>query len=387
MRYIRRNIEQAVKDMAGWFPVVSITGPRQSGKSTLIKHVFQDYEYVNMEDQEIFLQAKTDPVGFIKARPNRLIIDEAQRVPELFSQIQVRSDEENTVGQYILTGSQNFTLLKSIKQSLAGRVGICRLMPFSYSEIVQAEPELDVDTVMFNGGYPRLYTSKIAHNAFFESYLDTNVVKDTAGLINEANLPTLQKFIKICAQYAGNLINISRMSNQAEITRHTAIQWLNILQTNYIIFELQPYFSNELKSLTKTHKLYFYDTGLLINLLGIKSQYELLTSPHLGQVYENFIISETIKRYLNANSRPNLYFYRDDSKIEVDLIDLTNRQNISLTEIKSGRTYNTKYKNHLLSVENKLKLPIFKKQIVMRIENSYRDMDVDIVAGKDYLLE
>lgn len=387
MRYIRRNIEQTVKDMAGWFPVVSITGPRQSGKSTLIKHVFKDYEYVNMEDREIFLQAKTDPVGFIKERPNRLIVDEAQRVPELFSQIQVRSDEENTVGQYILTGSQNFTLLKSIKQSLAGRVGICRLMPFSYSEIVQAEPELDVDTVMFNGGYPRLYTSKIAHNAFFESYLDTNVVKDTAGLINEANLPTLQKFIKICAQYAGNLINVSRMSNQAEITRPTAIQWLNILHTNYIIFELQPYFNNELKSLTKTHKLYFYDTGLLINLLGIKSKYELLTSPHLGQVYENFIISETIKRYLNANSRPNLYFYRDDSKIEVDLIDMTNRQNISLTEIKSGRTYNTKYKNHLLSAENKLKLPISKKQIVMRIENSYRDMNVDIVAGKDYLLK
>lgn len=386
MKYVQRGIEQAVKDMASWFPIVSVTGPRQSGKSTLIKEVFRDYEYVNLEDQETFKQATEDPVGFINNRPNRLIIDEAQRAPKIFSQIQVKSDEYDTTGQYIISGSQNFTLLRTITQSLAGRVGICRLFPLSYSEIVNSNINANIDEIMYNGGYPRFYGKDIPHDVFFDGYIETNILKDTTGAINGVNFESLKDFIHICSLYAGNLLNITNLARQAEISRPTAMQWLNILQTNYILFELHPYFNNELKSLTKTPKLYFYDTGLLTHLLGIQNKNDLLTSKYLGQVYENFIISETIKKYYNANLRPNLYFYRDNSKVEVDLLDLSNRQDAKLIEIKSSETFNSKYSSHLISAEEKLSIPIASKQVVMRIKHSYKANSIDVVSGNDYLL-
>lgn len=383
--FIHRDIEDSVRKMFGWFPVVSITGPRQSGKSTLIRHMFRDYEYLNLEDVDLRSQALRDPVGFINSRPNRLIIDEAQLAPELFSQIQVRSDEADVPGQYILSGSQNFVLLKSIKQSLAGRVGILNLLPLSFNELSVFDSSISPDEAMFKGGYPRSYKMNIDPSAYFESYINTFLLRDITGLVKEVNIETFKRFVKICAHYAGNLVNVSNLGRQAEISRSTATEWLNLLKSGYVVFQLQPYFNNAIKSLTKTPKIYFYDTGLLVYLLGIRSLGQLLTSQHLEKVYENYIISETIKKYRNRNTEPNLYYYRDNNGLEVDLLDMTDVDNVSLTEIKSGETFREEFIRGVNRLDTILPINVANKQVVMRVKNSYSVGEVQVLTTQDYL--
>ncbi|HQE70585.1 MAG TPA: ATP-binding protein, partial [Atopobiaceae bacterium] len=289
---IKRDISNFVLDSASWFPVVSVTGPRQSGKSTLVRALFPDYAYVNLEDQSTYERVVASPSDFIRERPDKMIIDEAQRVPELFSAVQVASDERGTAGQYILSGSQNFLLLKRITQSLAGRVGLARLMPLSYREAATAVDGLMPDDFMLRGGYPRLYDVSIPGRIYFENYIATYVERDVSEYIDARNVDSLRKLLILCAQSCGSLLNVSRLASDLGIARATVDSWLSILEASYIIFRLQPYHTNLRKRLAKTPKLYFCDPGLLCHLLGIETAEQLRDSEMRGAIFENLIVSE-----------------------------------------------------------------------------------------------
>lgn len=383
---IARTLSSFVKDSTGWFPVVSVTGPRQSGKSTLVQHVFPDYGYVNLEDEATRNLALADPTGFIRERPARLVIDEAQRVPELFSAIQVASDASGEPGQYVLSGSQNFLLLKRIGQTLAGRVGICKLLPLSYRECVDHGEEISPDSFMLEGGYPRLHVASIPPSIFFENYLQTYVERDVAGFIDARSMRSFRTLLGLCAQGCGSLLNVSRLSGDLGVARATVDSWLSILESSYVLFRLQPYHANLRKRLTKTPKLYFHDTGLLCHLLGIRTPEQLRDSQARGSVFENLVIAETLKRHLNAGRNPELYFYRDDSKIEVDLVDVTDRAAPELVEIKSTTTFKAEFARHLRSVGDALGIPEEARGVIMRADASHVVNGAKFWSAHDWLM-
>ena len=383
---IERTLSSFVKDNASWFPVVSVTGPRQSGKSTLVQHVFPDYEYVNLEDEATRNLALADPTGFIRERPAHLIIDEAQRVPELFSAIQVSSDASEETGQYVLSGSQNFLLLKQIGQTLAGRVGICKLLPLSYRECIEHGEGLGPDSFMLEGGYPRLHVANIPPTVFFENYLQTYVERDVSGYIDARSATSFHALIGLCAQGCGSLLNVSRLSGDLGVARATVDSWLSILESSYVLFRLPPYHANLRKRLTKTPKICFYDTGLLCHLLGIRTPEQLRDSPARGAVFENLIVAETLKRHLHSGRNPELYFYRDDSKIEVDLVDVTDRAAPELVEIKSTSTYKPDLAHNLRGVGDALGIPVEGRGVVMRSDTSHTVSNIKHWAAHDWLM-
>lgn len=385
---IPRILLSRLQQTATWFPIVSLTGPRQSGKSTLVREAFPHYRYVNLEDRQTRTEALEDPVGFIRNKPNHLIIDEAQYAPDLFSMIQVVSDERNEPGQYILSGSQNFLLLKQIRQSLAGRVGLLKLLPLSYREITETSEseQPSTDEFMFSGGFPRMITSGIPHDIFFRSYIDTYVERDVAGYLDVRNTSAFRTFLELCALNAGNLVNYTNLANDTGVSVPTVRSWMSILESSYVIFTLNPYYTNARKRLTKTPKLYFHDTGLLCHLLGLTSLNDLLESEYLGMVFENLIMAETLKSQYNADREPRLYFYRDDSKIEVDLLDFTDRHSPVMAEIKSGQTYHDRYAKQLLSIGQQLGISTEHLYVVSRVANSYRHGNVNVSNTNDWLL-
>lgn len=382
--FINRTAAKNILDMCKWYPVVSVSGPRQSGKSTLLRHIFPDYEYINLEDARTRQRAISDPVSFIDNRKGKTIIDEAQHAPEIFSQIQARVDESQDKGQFIISGSQNFLLLKNIKQSLAGRVGIVKLLPLSYTEIRNANIMQSTTEMLFNGGYPGLYAGNMPHNIFFDNYINTYAIRDITELISPGNVGSFKNFMEICALHASNLINLSNIAQKADISRQTCKSWINYLETSYIAFELRPYFTNRIKTLTKTPKLYFYDTGLLVNLLGINTAEELAESEYLGMVFENYIISETVKMHYNNLASPRLYFYRDDSKLEADLLDLTCRGKFTMSEIKASRTFRQMFTTQLKTINGKLPITIDKLQVIMQSDESFKYKDIKITSLDDY---
>jgi predicted AAA+ superfamily ATPase len=373
--------------LASWFPVVSVTGPRQSGKSTLVRNAFKSYEYVNLEEPNIRRIASEDPVGFIRNRTNRLIIDEAQYVPDLFSMVQVVSDENNEVGQYILSGSQNFQLLKHITQSLAGRVGILRLLPLSYAESQESAHPPTTDEFMVKGGYPRLYEVDMDTDVFFDAYMSTYIERDVSGFLDVRDLTSFRKLLALCAHNAGNLLNYSNLAKDAGVSFRTVKSWLSILESSYITFELMPWHSNIGKRLTKASKLYFHDTGLLCNLLGIHTVEQLLTHPLLGAIFENLIVAETTKKYFNQGKRPELFFYRDDSKREIDLLDFTDPHHRRLIEIKSSQTYHGKYGTTITAIGRALDIPSEDRMVVYRGAEGFSKDAFRVIPAQSYLVE
>ena len=383
---IERDISRQVLANARWFPVVSVTGPRQSGKSTLVKHLFADYEYINLEDDRFYNLAMESPADFIRERPGRLVIDEAQRIPEIFNAIQVASDERGETGQYVLSGSQNFLLSRRITQSLAGRVGVVKLLPLSFRELASSPYDAAVDDFMVTGGYPRIYDVGIPANVFYRNYVSTYVERDASEHIGPQNLMQFRVFLGLCAQAAGNLVNVSRFAADLGVARATVSSWLSILESSYIVFRLAPYHANTRKRLTKTPKLYFYDTGLLCHLLGIKTPEELRDSGLRGAVFENLVIAETLKRHLNGGYEPEMFFYRDDSKVEVDLVDLTNRSDQELVEIKSSQTYQKRFERNLSTVGDMLGFPTEGRSLVMRGDASAQLPNCKLWSAYDWLL-
>lgn len=382
---IPRALGKQAKQLAQWFPVVSITGPRQSGKSTLAKAMFPDYDYVNLENPETRKAAIDDPVGFIRQRPSKLIVDEAQYAPDLFSMIQVASDERSEQGQYVLSGSQNFLLLKRIQQSLAGRVGLVKLLPFSFQEACKADQALTPDTFMLQGGYPRIYDTRMPLNLFFSNYIDTYIERDVSEYLDVRNLADFRRFLTLCALSSGALINYTNIANELGVSPRTVKAWMSILESSYIAFHLIPFYTNARKQVVKTPKLYFYDTGLLCHLLGIRTVEALVAHPKFGDIFENLIIAETMKQHLNANQEPQLFFYRDASKVEVDLLDFTDLNNRMLIEIKSGQTYHDRFARHLTLIGDVLGISREQQYVASRVEQSYVSQGLHVTAARDWL--
>ena len=335
-----------MKYLAEKFPVVMITGPRQSGKSTLLKRVFPDYAYVNLEDFALREYAMDDPKGFLHDFADRVIIDEIQYAPNLLSYIQIRSDEVGENGMYILTGSQNFQMMQSVSQSLAGRVGILELLPLSLAELERTAYRIDSDNEwIFSGGYPRRIAHNIDEGLFYSSYISTYLERDVRQILNITSLDMFNKFLTLCASRVGQQINYSDISSQLGIDYRTAQKWVSILKASYIIFELQPYHNNFGKRITKTPKLYFYDTGIVCHLLGIDSALEVNSHFLRGHLFENAIIAEFYKRHFNNATNEKFYYWRSGEALEVDLIIESDVQ--SLYEIKSSRTANGKFTQNL----------------------------------------
>ena len=333
--YIQRQLSSQLKKLAPFYPILSVSGPRQSGKTTLVREVFPDYAYVNLERLDDRLAAEEDPRRFLAQYEDRgLIIDEAQKVPALFSYLQVLVDERGAVGQFVLTGSQNFLLLEQVSQSLAGRVAPHTLLPFSHQELA-ASTHLSLDESLFKGGYPVLYDRGVPPPLYYPAYIQTYVERDVRSLRNIGDLSAFQRFLRVCAGRVGQLLDLSGLGNYK-----TVRAWISVLEASYIAFLLYPHHENFAKRLIKSPKLYFYDTGLLCSLLGLESADQLATHYLRGAIFENWVIAEVIKQHVNAGRRPDLYFWRDNIGNELDLLyERGGRRQV--VEIKAGATLGT----------------------------------------------
>ena len=340
---ITRDLSNKLIDLFKKYSVITVTGPRQSGKSTLLRVTFPDYKYVSLEDPDIRLFAEKDPKGFLLTYPDKTIIDEVQRVPQLFSYLQTHIDRENRPGMYLLAGSHNFLLMESINQSLAGRTAILRLLPFSHTEMKNANilPK-NVDEEIFYGSYPRLYDKGIEPNDFYPYYIQTYVERDVRLIQNIGDLSKFVRFIKLCAGRIGQLLNISSLANECGVTTTTLSSWLSVLEASYICYLLKPDYNNFAKRLVKTPKLYFYDTGLACSLLDITSANQVSTHFLRGGLFENLVINEFIKNSYNTGNQPNLTFWRDNTGNEIDLLKYSDSK-VYAYEIKSGSTFSSDY--------------------------------------------
>ena len=383
--YVPRDLADSLRRLAGWFPIVSVAGPRQSGKSTLVRAVFGSYAYVNLEDPATRKAAQVDPTGFLHAHPAPLVVDEAQRAPDLFSALQVASDERGSAGQYVLSGSQNFLMSRGIGQSLAGRVGLTTLLPFSYAEALRARPGLSADEFALGGGYPRLVKTGMPASVFHASYIDTYLERDVKGALDVRNLSSFRVFLQLCAQRVGGILNVSGLARDAGVSFATAKSWLSVLQASSIVYLLAPWAANEGKRLIKAPKLYFLDSGLLCHLLRIRTLQDLLQSVHFGAIVENLVVAETLKRHLHRAEVPELYYYRDDSKREIDLIDATDAASRCAVEVKSGETYRDRFSVQLERVGSELGFGPERRLVVYRGAETFSSPTCRVVALEEYL--
>jgi uncharacterized protein len=335
---IKRDSEATILALLQGFPVVTVTGPRQSGKTTLAKSVFSNRPYVSLEDPDQRLAAQDDPRSFLERFPDGGVLDEVQRCPELLSYLQTLVDRDGRMGLFILTGSQQFGLLAGITQSLAGRTAFVELLPFSVAELAQAgKLPADSDTMLLTGGYPPLYDRKVPPAAWFAAYVTAYVERDVRQLLKVLELETFQRFVRLCAGRTGQLLNLSTLAAECGITHNTAKAWISVLEASYLVFLHRPHHVNFNKRLVKMPKLYFYDTGLVSWLLGIRTTEQLATHPLRGSIFETFVIAEVLKSQLNHGERPQIAFWRDSNGNEVDLLVEVGQQLVPV-EIKSGKT-------------------------------------------------
>jgi len=335
---IKREAANILIDLSKGYYIVVVTGPRQSGKTTLVQQVFSDKRYISLEDPDEREFAEQDPRRFISRFREGAVLDEVQRCPELLSYLQSRVDADRRPGQFILTGSQQFGLLTGITQSLAGRAGLLELLPFSLKEVLNSPgAPADADELLYKGLYPSLYDREVTPASWYRSYMQTYVERDVRQLINIRDLSTFQRFIRMCAARVGQLLNLSSLANDCGITHNTAKAWISVLEASYIIFLLLPHYRNYNKRLVKTPKLYFYDSGFAAWLLGIRDVDQLSIHALRGSLFESWVISELVKGRYNRGFESNLYFWRDSTGNEVDVI-VEHGDRLLPIEIKSGQT-------------------------------------------------
>lgn len=333
---ITRHILPVAKQSLTQFRALCITGPRQSGKTTLSKALFKNKPYVNFENPTVQQNAETNPEAFLHQYRNGAVFDEVQRVPDIFRYLQEILDNNNQRGQFILTGSNNFLLQEQVSQSLAGRAGYLSLLPLSYAELAGTQLDIkDVNKLMFTGGYPEIWNERLNPDIWHNSYIQTYVQRDVRLLRNITNLSVFNRFTYLCAHHAGQVMNRDELARQTGVDTKTVLAWLGLLENSYLVFQLQPWYNNMQKRIIKSPKLYFYDTGLLCHLLGIKSMTALKKSNMYGAIFENWVISEVRKNNFNAGQSGGMYYFRDSTGNEVDLI--TEKDGTSLAvEIKAG---------------------------------------------------
>lgn len=332
-----RTIEPVLMQLIQKYPVVTVTGPRQSGKTTLCRKVFPEKAYVNLEAPDERQFAIEDPRGFLNAYPDGAILDEIQRAPDLLSYIQPMIDDVGKAGQFILTGSQQFNVREALSQSLAGRTGVLTLLPFDCNEITPYVDVSDANRLILYGFYPRLHDMQINPSQAMADYFETYVQRDVRQLLQIRHAGAFEKFVRLCAGRIGQLLNLQSLGNEAGVSHTTAREWISILEASYIVFQLPPWHANVSKRLIKTPKLYFWDVGLAAYLLGIEKVNQVARDPLRGSLFENMVIAEIFKQYYHRGKRPRLHFYRDRTGNEVDLVAERGRE-LVLLEIKSGQT-------------------------------------------------
>lgn len=380
---ITRQLSSIILEHVNKIPVLAITGPRQSGKTTLVKHLFPDYYYQNLEDPVQREFAETDPIGFLMNHPKGLVLDEIQNVPLLFSFIQTIVDETGEPGKFILTGSNNFLLLEKINQSLAGRVTIFHLLPFSLCELANHSISfINYEEILWKGFYPRLHDKKLNPPDIYPSYVQTYIERDLRKLINIKNLSQFQRFLSLCAGRIGQIVNFSNISSETGVDYKTIQSWLSILETSYIVYTLPAWYENFNKRLTKSPKLYFYDTGIACYLLGINSLNNLDVHFAKGALFENMIMNEIRKSYFNNYVSPRMYFWRENNGIEIDLIIDKGNKFIPI-EIKSGRTINKDFFNNLLTIKKLGKQKIEKTFLIYGGDADQERSDVSVRSWKN----
>jgi len=381
---INRIAKTKLKDLATKFKAVAVVGARQSGKTTLVKQVFKSKPYVSLENPDSRNFALEDPRGFLASYPKGAILDEVQRTPELFSYLQEILDNNKAKGQFILTGSNNFLLQQSISQSLAGRVGYINLLPFSIEELTKSNilPLTD-ESIMLKGFYPPVYSQNIPPIDWCPNYIRTYIEKDVRQIKNITDLIVFERFIKLLAGRSGQELNNSALSVETGVDVKTIQSWIGILESSFIIYLLKPHFKNFNKTIVRRPKIYFYDTALVCYLLGIRNTVQLKTHPLKGSIFESMVVTELIKKRTNLGLPINLYYWRDKTGHEIDII-VDNENNLLPIEIKSGKTFNPDY---FKNIDYWCKLSGAKKSIVLFAgENNQKRSDgKEVLNWKNYI--
>lgn len=357
---IDRNLLLSIMDAFRYFSVITVTGPRQSGKTTLCRKLFATLPYYNLEEPSTLAMIQNDPKAFLTKHNEGMIIDEAQRFPDIFSYLQVLVDEQQIAGEmrrkFIVTGSANFALMQHVSQSMAGRTAVLTLLPLSTQEIDLVYPNTSTDMRILRGGYPAIWKiDDEGRNMLLSNYYTTYVERDLRSLINIKDLSQFHAFIRLCAGRIGTEFVASSLAVEVGVSVPTIQSWLSILEASYVVYRLYPYHANIGKRLTKTPKLYFCDTGLAAWLMGIRSQEQLAIHPLRGNLFENMVVNDFHKYFYNRGERPDLYFYRDQGGHEVDLLQVTPEGLLNAFEIKSGKTYRTDYLDGLHYLQKVLK--------------------------------
>ncbi|MFO7790458.1 MAG: ATP-binding protein [Bacteroidales bacterium] len=342
---IKRKIENTIKKLIKNYPVVTLTGPRQSGKTTLLRSIFQDLPYVNLENPDVRQLALDDPRGFLNNYPNGAVLDEAQKVPDLFSYIQVMVDDNKDL-RFILSGSHNFLLLENISQSLAGRAAVLKLLPFSINELYTNTIPDDYESIIFNGLFPGIYDKNLDPGVFYSSYTNTYLERDVRQIKKIGDLKQFSVFLRLVAGRVGQILNLNSLATDARISPNTVKAWLSVLEASYIIYYLPPYHKNFNKRITKSPKLYFTDTGLVCSLLSIENAEQVKTHYAKGALFENMVINEFLKKRFNQGLNQNMYFWNNKNLYEIDLI-LESGNTITSIEIKSSMTLRKEYFRNL----------------------------------------
>lgn len=380
---IPRRLSDTLMKFAGKYPVISVTGPRQSGKTTLVKSLFPKHKYISLENPETRSKALSDPKSFFDPKNQLMILDEIQHVPELLSYIQVISDEEKIPGQFILTGSQSLILSEKISQTLAGRTAILKLLPFSLSEInkLKEVKDFSYEDYIFKGFYPRTYDQDIPPEEFYPFYLETYVQRDVREIQNVRDLNTFTNFVRLCAGRIALLMDYSSLAKDIGVSVHIIKGWISILEAGFIIFQLYPYYKNFGKRMIKAPKLYFTDPGLAAFLLGIKSAEQVKTHYLKGSLFENLVVLELLKQRFNRGLPQDLWFFRDSNRNEVDVV--AENEQLEWIETKSARTFSPDFLNSLRFLDKIPETQNGNKSIIYGGDETFTHKEVKIVSWRD----
>lgn len=374
--YLNRTMEDVIKEASQYFSVISVTGPRQSGKSTLLKHLFPDIPRYSMKDVNVREFAEHDPVAFLHQHPKGMFIDEVQKVPQLLEYIQGIVDD-NPDCQFLLTGSSNFELLHGLCESLPGRAGVYELLPMTYHESESTMSAKPLDEFLYNGLYPAICAEKNKARLFYPSYVKTYLERDVRDLLKIKDQMQFMKFMKLCAARVGSIFNASELAGQIGVDSKTITNWLSVLQASYLVTLLPPYYENISKRLVKSPKLYFNDPGLACYLLDIESPRQLARDKMRGAIFENYVVMEVIKHRYNRGLLNGVYFYRDSNQNEVDIL-LKEEGEITAIEVKSSMTYHTSFESDISQLSDWIKTPVVNKMIVYTgdFENTTSDIKI-----------
>lgn len=373
-KYISRDMEPLLLEAAQYFSVISVTGPRQSGKSTILKHLFPQAVKCSLKDVNVREFALNDPVAFLNQTSEMMFIDEAQKAPVLFEYIQGIVDD-NPERKFLLSGSSNFELMHSLSESLSGRAGVYELMPMSLNETREASSSKTLDNFLYDGLFPAVCAKKNVARLFYPSYVKTYLEKDVRDVLNIKDMMLFLKFMKLCAARVGSIYNASELSNEVGVDNKTISAWMSVLTASYIIYLLPPYYENISKRLVKSPKLYFTDPGLACYLLDIESPKQLERDKMRGNIFENFVVMEAVKHRMNAGKEGGVFFFRDSNQNEVDLL-LKEEGEIRAYEVKSSMTYTTEFEKTIKKLSDWLTTPVVSKSIIYAgsLENSVADI-------------